>query len=91
MIIKIEKPAAVKDNGIFNTIDGKGKKIHLEGANDNGMEMTRIPMTETTGIEILMVKVIQTGVEYGIIIIEVKDIVIVEEGEDRIPINNIMI
>ena len=54
--------------------------------------MTRITVTETTGIEIPTVKVIQIGVEDGIIIItEVKDIVIVEEGEDGIPVNNIMI
>ena len=91
MIIKIEELALVKDTRIFNTIEGEGKKIHLEGTDDNGMEMTRITMTETTGIEIPMVKVIQTGVEDGIIITEVKDIVIVEEGEDGIPINNIMI
>ena len=91
MIIKIEESAVVKDNGIFNTIEGEGKKIHLEGADDNGMEMTRITVTETTGIEIPTVKVIQTGVEDGIIITEVKDIVIMEEGEDGIPINNITI
>ena len=91
MIIKIEEPATVKDNGTFNITEGKGKKIHLEGAEDNGMEMTLITVTEITGIEIVMVKVILTGVEDGIIIIEVKDIVIVGEGEDGIPINNIMI
>ena len=91
MIIKIEEPAAVKDNRTFNIKEGKGKKIHLKGAEDNGMEMTLITVTETTGIEILMVKVILTGVEDGIIIIEVKDIVIVGEGEDGIPINNITI
>ena len=55
------------------------------------MEMTLITVTETTGIEIPMVKVILTGVEDGIIIIEVKDIVIAEEGEDGIPISNITI
>ena len=68
-----------------------GKIIHYEGIENNGMEMTLITMTETTGIEIPMVKVILTGAEDGIIIIEVKDIVIVEEGEDGIPISNIMI
>ena len=91
MIIKIEELATVKDNGTFNIIEGEGKKIHLEGAEDNGMETTLITVTETTGIEILMVKVILTGVEDGIIIREVKDIVIMEEGEDGIPINNITI
>ena len=53
--------------------------------------MTRITVTETIGIEIPMVKVMLTGVEDGIIITEVKDIVIVGEGEDGIPISNIMI
>ena len=38
-----------------------------------------------------MVKVILTGVEDGTIIAEVKDIVIMEDGEDGIPISNIMI
>ena len=91
MIIKIEEPVAVKDNGTFNTIEGEGKIIHLEGAKDNGMEMTLITMTETTGIGIQTVKVILTEVEDGIVIIEVKDIVIMAEGEDGIPISNIMI
>ena len=90
MIIKIEEPATVKDSA-FNIIEGKGKKIHFEGAEDNGMEMTLITVTETIGIEIQMIKVHLTGVEDGIIIIEVKDIVIAEEGEDGIPISNITI
>ena len=38
-----------------------------------------------------MVKVTLTGVENGIVITEVKDTVIMEEGEDGIPINNITI
>ena len=50
--------------------------------------MTRITMTETIGIEILTVKVTLTGVEDGIIITEVKDTVIVGEGEDGIPLSN---
>ena len=91
MIIKIEEPVVVKDNGTFNIIEGEGKIIHFEDAEDNGMEMTLITMTETTGIEIPMVKVILTGVEDGTITIEVKDIVIMAEGEDGIPISNITI
>ena len=91
MIIKIEVPDAVKDNGTFNTIEGEGKITHIEVNEDNGMEMTLITLTETTGIEIPMVKVILTGVEDGIIIIEVKDIVTRAEGEDGIPISNITI
>ena len=89
MIIKTGQSAKVKDNGIFNTIEGEGKKI--QGVEDNGMETTQITVIEITGIEIPMVKVIQTGVEDGIIIIEVKDIVIVEDEEDGIPVNNITI
>ena len=58
---------------------------------DSGMEMARITVTEITGIEIPMVKVILTGVENGIIITEAKDTVIVEEGEDGIPTSNITI
>ena len=89
MIIKIEGPDPVKDNGTFNTTEGEGKTIHSEVNEDNGMEMILITMTETTGIEIPKVKVILTGVEDGIIIIGVKDIVIEVEGEDGIPISNI--
>ena len=91
MIIKIEELVSVKDNGTFNIVEGEGKIIHFEGAEDNGMAMTLITVTETIGIEIPMVKVILTGVEDGIIIIEVKEIVIVGEGEDGIPISNITI
>ena len=91
MKIKIEVPAEVKDNGTFNTIEDEGKKTHSEVDEDNGMEMTLITVTDTTGIEIPTVKVILTGVEDGIIIIEVKDIVIGVEGEDGIQTNNITI
>ena len=91
MIMKIEEPVTVKDNGTFNLIKGEGKIIHFEGVEDNGMEMTLITVTEKIGIEIPTVKVILTGAEDGLIIIEVKDIVIVEEEEDGIPISNITI
>ena len=91
MIIKIEELVTVKDNWNSSIIEGMDKITHLEVDEDNGMEMILITVTETIGIEILKVKVILTGVEDGILIIEVKDIVIVEEGEDEIPINNIMI
>ena len=89
MIITIKEPAAVKDNGTFNIIQGKVKIIHFKGAKDRWMEMTLITMTETTGIEIPKVKVIQTGAEDGIII-EVRDIVIGEEGDNGILISNTM-
>ena len=91
MIINIEEPVAVKDNGTFNILEGEGKIIHFKGTEDNGMEVTLITVTEITGIEIPTVKVILTRVEDGIIIIEVKDIVIAEEGEDGILICNITI
>ena len=81
----------VKDNETFIIIKGMDKIIHIEVDIDSGMEMTQITVTETTGIEIPMVKVILIGVENGIIITEVKDTVIVEEGEDGIPVNNITI
>ena len=91
MISKIEEPAMVKHNGTSSIIEGVDKITHFEADEDSGMEMTLITVTETTLIEIPMVKVILTGVEDGIITIEVKDIVIGEEGEDGIPISNITI
>ena len=91
MIIRNAELATVKDNATFIIIEGVDKITHIEGDNDSGMEMTRITVTETIGIEILMVKVILTGVEDGILITEVKDTVIMEEGEEGIPISNIMI
>ena len=90
MIIKIEELAMVKDKGTFNIIEGVVKITHLKDAKDSGMEMTPITVTEITGIEIPKVKVILIGAEDGIII-EVRDIVIEEEGEDGIPISNITI
>ena len=87
MIIKIEEPATVKDNGNFNIIEGEVKIIHFEGAEDSGMEMTLITVTEITGIEIPKVKVILTGAEDGTIVV-VRDIVIGEEGDDGILISN---
>ena len=91
MIIRNTEPAAVKDNAILITVEGVDKIIHIEDDEDSGMVMTRITVTETIGIEILIVKVILTGVEDGILITEAKDIVIVEEGDDGIPISSIMI
>ena len=91
MITRSAAMAVVKDKEIFNIIEGMDKIIHIEVDEDSGMEMTRITVTEITGIETLMVKVILTGVENGIIITEVKDTVIVEEGEDGIPTSNITI
>ena len=72
------------------TVEGMVMIIHTEDEEDSGMEMTRITVTETIGLEIMTVKVILTGVDDGIIIVEVKGIVIVEEGDDGIPISSIM-
>ena len=91
MIIKIGELATVKDSETFITIKGMDKTTHIKADEDSGMEMTLITVTETIGIEIPTVKVILIGVEDGIIIVEVKDIMIAGEGEDGIPINNIMI
>ena len=87
MISKIEELAMVKYNGISSTIEGKVKITRFEGAKDSGMEMTPITVTEITGIEIPTVKVILIGAEDGTIV-EVRDIVIREEGEDGILISN---
>ena len=91
MITRNVELAAVKDNETFNIIEGVDKKTHIEVDADSWMEMTLITMTEIIGIEITMAKATVIGVEDGIIITEVKDIVIVEEGDDGIPIHNIMI
>ena len=87
MIIKIKELAMVKYKGSFSIIEGEVKIIHFESTKDSGMEMTPITVTEITGIEIPKVKVILIGAEDGIIV-EVRDIVIEEEGEDGILINN---
>ena len=91
MITRNAELAVVKDNETFSIIEGVDKKTHIEVDADSGMEMTQITVTEITGIEITMVKVTLIGVEDGIIITEVKDIVIVEEGDDGIPVHNITI
>ena len=91
MITRSVELATVKHNGTIIIKEGVDKTTHIEVDADSGMEMTQITVTETIGIEIPMVKVTLTGVGDGIIIIEVKDTVIVEEGEDGIPISNITI
>ena len=90
MTIKNEDLDAAKDNVIQITVEGVVMIIHTEDEEDSWMEMTRITVIETIGIEIMMVKVILIGVDDGIIIVEVKDTVIVEEGDDGIPISSIM-
>ena len=70
---------------------GQGQENSFRGRQGQWDGNDLITMTETTAIEIPTVKVILTGVEDGIIIIEVKDIVIGVEGEDGISISNITI
>ena len=91
MTIKNGDLDAAKDNLIQTIVEGVVMIIHTKDEEDSGMEMTRITVTETVGTEIMIVKVILTGVDDGIIIVEVKDIVIVEEVDDGIPISSIMI
>ena len=91
MTIKNEDLDVAKDNETQITVEAVVMIIHIKDEEDSGMEMTRITVTETVGIEIMTVKVILTGVDDGIIIVEVKDIVIVEEVDDVIPISSITI
>ena len=55
MTIKNEDLDAVKDNAILITVEGVVTIIHIEDEEDSGMEMTRITVRETIGIEILIV------------------------------------
>ena len=90
MTIKNEDLDAAKDNVIQITVEGVVMIIHTKDEEDSGMEMTRITVTETIGIKIMIVKVILTEVDDGIIIVEVKDTVIVGEVDDGTPISSIM-
>ena len=83
-------PGRGQDNVTQITVEGVVMIIHIKDEEDSGMEMTRITMTETIGIEIMIVKVIPTEVDDGIIIVEVKDTVIVGEVDDGTPISSIM-
>ena len=90
MTIRNEDLDAARDHVIQITVEGVVMIIHIKDEEDNGMEMTRIPVTETIGIEIMIVKVILTEVDDGTIIVEVKDTVIMEEVDDGTPISSIM-
>ena len=90
MIIKNEDLEEAKDNVTQITVEGMVMIIHTKDEEDSGMEMTLITGTETIGIEIMIVKVILTEVDDGIIIVEVKDTVIVGEVDDGTPISSIM-
>ena len=78
----------VSHKGIFSTTEVEVKIICFEGNKDSGMETTPIIVTEITRIEIPKVNVILIGAEDGITV-EVRDIVIREEGEDGTLISNI--
>ena len=52
MTIKNADLDVVKDNASLITAEGMVKIIHIEDEEDSGMEMTRITVTETIGIEI---------------------------------------
>ena len=71
-----------RGRGHDNSYKGRGRQWD---GNDS-----KKTVTETIGIEIMIVKAILTGVDDGIIIVGVKDIVIVEEVDDGIPISSIM-
>ena len=88
LIIKIKELTTVSHKGIFSIIEVEVKIICFKGDEDSGMDMTPKIVTEITGIEIPKVKVIPIGAEDGIIV-EVRDIVIREEGEDGTLISNI--
>ena len=89
MIIKIVQLAMVNYKRTFSITEVEVKIIHFKDDEDSGMEMTPIITTEITRIEILKVKVILIGAEDGTIV-EVRDIVIWEEGEDGVLISNTM-
>ena len=91
MTIKNEDLDAAMDNVTQITVEGMVMIIHTKDEEDNRMQMTLITVTETIGIEIMIVKVILTEVDDGIIIVEVKDTVIVGEVDDGTPISSIMI
>ena len=90
MTIKNEDLDAARDNVTQITVEGVVMIIHIKDEEDSGMEMTQITVTETIGIEIMIVKVIPTEVDDGIIIVEVKDTVIVGEVDDGTLISSIM-
>ena len=88
LIIRTEEPAAASHKGIFSITEVEVKIIPFEGNEDSGMEMTPIIVTEIPGIEIPKAKVILIGAEDRMVV-EVRDIVIREEGEDGTLISNI--
>ena len=88
MTIKNEDLDAARDNVTQITVEGVDMLIHTKDEEDSGMQMTLITVI---GIEIMIVKVILTEEDDGIIIVEVKDTVIVGEVDDGTPISSIMI
>ena len=88
LIIKIEEPATASQKGTFSITEVEVKIIRLEGDEDSGMATTPIIATEITGIEVPKAKVILIGAEDWTVV-EVRDIVTGEEGEDGPLVSNI--
>ena len=90
LIIKTEEPAMASPNETSSIPKEGVRIIHIEADAMTGVETILIIEIGIIEIEILITKVILIGAEDGIII-EVRDIVIVGEGEDGTKINNILI
>ena len=90
LITKTEELAMASPNETFSILKEEVRIIHIEADEISGMEMIPITGTGIKEIEIPITKVILIGAEDGIIT-EVKDIVIMGEGEDGTQISNIMI
>ena len=65
MTIKNEDLDAARDNVTQITVEGVDMIIHTKDEEDSGTQMTLITVTETIGIEIMIVKVILTEVTMG--------------------------
>ena len=81
MTIRIEGEVEVKEEGSLQITEEEVKIIFLEADADNGTVMTEVTVTETIGIEIMMVTTMGTEVGDGIAI-EGK-VIVIEDGEDN--------
>ena len=86
MINRIKVLVEGKASKISTITEAKVRITPFEAVADNGMEMILITVTGTTEIEIMIAKEILIEADDGTITGD-KDIVIVEEGEDGIPIS----
>ena len=80
MTIRIEGKVEVKEEGSLQITEEEVKILFLEADADNGMVTTRVTVTETIGIEIMMVTTMGTEVGEGMAI-EGK-VIVIEDGED---------